>query len=94
MWFNLLTKVLREFGYEHCPTDRCVMRKVKRNKIILLLIYVDDILAIVDNKEKLDLNELLIGMFGTAQYEVGDELSYLGMQVSVGEHSATINMSS
>jgi Reverse transcriptase (RNA-dependent DNA polymerase) len=51
MWFNLLTKVLREFGYEHCPTDRCVMRKVKRNKIFFLLIYVDDILAIVDNKE-------------------------------------------
>jgi hypothetical protein len=58
------------------------------------LIYVDDILAIVDNKEKLDLNELLIGMFGTVQYEVGDELSCLGMQVSVGEHSATIDMSS
>jgi hypothetical protein len=39
------------------------------------------------------LNELLIGMFGTVQYEVGDELS-LGMQVSVGEHSATISMTS
>jgi hypothetical protein len=32
-------------------------------------------------------------MFGTVQYEVGDELS-LGMQVSVGEHSATISMTS
>ncbi len=33
-------------------------------------------------------------MFGTVQYEVGDELLYLEMQVSVGEHSATIAMNS
>jgi hypothetical protein len=26
MWFDLLTKVLREFGYGHCPTDKCVIK--------------------------------------------------------------------
>jgi hypothetical protein len=94
MWFNLLTQVLREFGYEHCPTDKCVMRKVKGDRILLLLIYVDDILAIIDDREKVDLKELLVGMFGTVQYEVNNELSYLGMQVKVEEDSATIDMSS
>jgi hypothetical protein len=38
MWFNLLTKGLRKFGYEHCPTDQCAMRKVKVEWIFLLLI--------------------------------------------------------
>jgi hypothetical protein len=48
LYFDLLTKVLRGFGYEHCPTDKCVMRKVRRDKLLLLLIYVDDFLAFVD----------------------------------------------
>ena len=92
MWFKLLTKVLREFGYEHSPTDQCVMRKVKGKRIFLLLIYVDDILAIVDDKERMDLKEHLVGMFGTVQYEANDELSYLGMQVKVEKGTATIDV--
>jgi Reverse transcriptase (RNA-dependent DNA polymerase) len=40
MWLKLLTKVLREFGYEHSPTDQCAMRKVKGERMFLLLIYV------------------------------------------------------
>jgi hypothetical protein len=66
---------LKEFGYENFPTYQCVMRKVKQSKIILLLIYVDDILAIVDDMEKIDLYELLVNIFGLIQYEVKDELS-------------------
>ena len=77
MWFNLLTRDLREFGHEHCTTDKCAMRKVKRDMRFLLLIYVGDILAIVDGKEKLGLKEPLIDMLGTVQYEVNNELSYL-----------------
>jgi hypothetical protein len=64
-WFKLLTKGFRKCGYEHCPTDQCVMRKVKRESIFLFLVYVDDILVIVDDKERMDLKEHLVGMFGT-----------------------------
>jgi hypothetical protein len=60
MWFKLLTKGLREFGYEHSPTDQCVIRKVKGERIFLLLKYVDDILAIVDDKERMDLRNILL----------------------------------
>jgi hypothetical protein len=32
----LLTKDLREFGYQHWPIDKCVMRKVKGDSILSL----------------------------------------------------------
>jgi hypothetical protein len=70
------------------------MRKMKGERIFLLLIYMDDILAIVDDIEKMDLKEHLVGMFGTVQYEVNDEVSYLGMEVKVEKGTATIDMSS
>jgi hypothetical protein len=61
------------------------MRKDRRNKIFLLLIYVDD-------RERIDLYELLMNRFGTVQYDVNNELSYLGMHIKVGAKSATIDM--
>jgi len=33
LWFDKLTKFLRTQGYEHAPTDPCVMRKVVDDKI-------------------------------------------------------------
>jgi hypothetical protein len=65
-----------------------------RRKDFLLLIYVDDILAIDDDKERMDLKGHLVGMFGTVQYEANDDLSYLGVQVKVEKGTATIDMSS
>ena len=43
LWFEKLTKVLREEGYQHSPTDPCVMRCVLGDIVYLLLIYVDAI---------------------------------------------------
>jgi hypothetical protein len=43
----------------------------------------DDILAIADDKDRMDLKVHLVGIFGTVQYDSNDEVSYLGMQVKV-----------
>ena len=51
LWFDKLTKFLRTQGYEHSPTDPCVMRKVVADKIFLLVIYVDDILILAEEEE-------------------------------------------
>jgi hypothetical protein len=51
LWFEKLTKVLRCEGYEHSPTDPCVMRRIVGDKIFLLLIYVDDIVILADETE-------------------------------------------
>ncbi len=41
LWFKKLTKVLRHEGYEHSPTNPCIMRRIVGNKIFLLFIYID-----------------------------------------------------
>jgi hypothetical protein len=92
MWLNILTKVLREFGYENCFNNSVVMIKFRGDKLLLLLIYFDDILAVVDEQENIKLKELLIGKLGSVQYEVNNYLSYLGMQIRVGIESTTIDM--
>ncbi len=51
LWFEKLTKFLRSQGYEHSPTDPCVMRKVVERDVWLLLIYVDDILILTDDEK-------------------------------------------
>ena len=51
MWYNKLTRFLRELGYEHSPTDPCIMRKIVDDTVLLLVIYVDDILILAPEDE-------------------------------------------
>jgi hypothetical protein len=53
-----------------CETDKCVFRKIVSGKIFVLLVYVDDILALVDRKEAEILRARLVERFGTVQFEV------------------------
>jgi hypothetical protein len=81
LWYALIRSFLEELGYECSPTDRCVFRKQVGERIFVLLLYVDDILAQVDDKEAERLREHLMRRFGEVQFEVGSKLSYLGMQI-------------
>jgi hypothetical protein len=49
--FEKLTKVLREEGYQHSPTDPWVMRRIAGDVVYLLLIYVNDILLLAEWRE-------------------------------------------
>lgn len=51
LWFNNLVRFLKKQGYEQCPTDPCVMRKIKGQMIFLLLIYIDSILVLATHEE-------------------------------------------
>ncbi len=51
--------------------------------IFLLLLHVDDILAIVDKEEAARIEAALKKRFGEVQFEEGDELSYLGMKILI-----------
>jgi hypothetical protein len=62
------------------------------NRIFHLLLHVDDILGVVDTEEANRLEATLEKRFGDVQFEKGEDLSYLGMQVSIRD-SGTIDMS-
>jgi hypothetical protein len=93
LWYVLIKGFVEELGYDCSPTDRCVFRKRVGERIFVLLLYVDDILAQVDDKEAVRLREHLMRRFGEVQFEVGSKLSYLGMQIDIGDEGTMIDMS-
>ena len=92
LWFNNLVRFLKSEGYEQSPTDPCVMRKIKGQKIFLLLIYVDDILVIATREEMERLRARFIAKFQWITMEVGATHSYLGMQIKLFDGYTTIDM--
>jgi len=93
LWYALIKSFLVELGYECSETDRCVFRKRVGNRIYLLLLYVNDISAQVDKQEAERLRVHLRNRFGEVQFEVGEKLSYLGMQINVKDEGTTVDMS-
>ena len=74
-------------------TTHCVLHKVVREKVYLLLVYVDDILIIAENDEIEHLKKAFTDEFQWITFETGDLLSYLGMQISVRNGKVTVDMS-
>ncbi len=93
LWYALIRKLLEDFGYTVSETDRCVFRKEKNGRIFILLLYVDDILAVVDEQEAKELKAMLVKRFGMVQFAVGNNLSYLGMQISIRNSGTIVSMS-
>jgi len=50
-WYEKLSSFLKSLGYERCPVEPCVMRRIENGVVYTLLIYVDDILVIGNDKE-------------------------------------------
>jgi hypothetical protein len=69
-----------------------VFRLIVGDRIFILLLYVDDILALVDADEAKRLKEHLERKFGTVQFEISKKLSYLGMQLDIKEDGAVVDM--
>jgi hypothetical protein len=92
LWYALIRKLLEDFGYAVSKTDPCVFRNYRDGRLFLLLLYVDDILAVVDEKEAAELKRVLEDRFGAVQYEQGNKMSYLGMDINIEDAGTTIGM--
>jgi hypothetical protein len=92
LWFNKLTRVLRREGYEPSPTDPCVLQRIVGEKVYLLLVYVDDILILADDEEINRIEIFFLEEFTWITMERNNQLSYLGMLVSLRGNTATIDM--
>jgi len=92
LWYLEIRKFLEGLGYVGSETDRCVFRKRMGEKIFILLLYVDDILALVDKEEAERLKAKLQRQFGELVYEVGKKLSYLGMEIEVTQEGTRLDM--
>jgi hypothetical protein len=92
LWYALIRRAIEGMNYTVCETDKCVFMKQVGERVYLLLLYVVNILAVVDAEEAARLKAKLEELFGTIQFEEGNKLSYLGMDVSIETSGMTIDM--
>jgi hypothetical protein len=92
LWYKFLKGILEKMGYQMSQMDKCVFRKKVGDRIFILLVYVDDILALVDRDEAEKIRKTLGRQFGKIHFEIGKKLSYLGMEISITESGVTVDM--
>lgn len=93
LWYALIRCFLEDLNYTISLTDPCVLLRQVGEKIFILLLYIDDILGIVDDKEAKKLKAYLVARFGTVQFEEGGRLWYLGMEVNITDAETSADMS-
>ncbi len=93
LWYSMIRAELEKLGYSVGPTDPCVFVKQVGDRIYILLLYVDDILAIVDKEEAEKIQAHLVAKFVSVQFEEGGRLSYLGMEIDVTVAGTSVDMS-
>jgi hypothetical protein len=94
LWYALIRGEFEQMGYVVSETDKCVfIKQVGEEKRFTLLLHVDDILALVDQEESDHLLGRLKRRFGEVQFEIGEDMSYLGMNISIRDEGTTIDMS-
>jgi hypothetical protein len=93
LWYALIRYEIKKMGYQVSETDPCVFVKQVGEMNFTLLLHVDDILALVDAEEVKKLEQSLRRRFGEVQFEVGEELSYLGMKINIKDEGTTVDMS-
>ena len=89
-WFDTITPILKEHGFEAIDTDCCVFRHPAKGALIIL--YVDDMLiaapttAIIEETRTILANEFELKELGPVQ-------SFLGLQVTRDRENRTIYLS-
>jgi hypothetical protein len=68
------------------------MRKVVSMRIYLLLIYVDDLLLLMDLQEAKRLEAILTNEFQWITMSIGLDQSYLGMHIVLEKHQVVVDM--
>jgi hypothetical protein len=75
-------------NYLVSETDNCVFLKQVGERLFILLLHVDDIV-----EEAKRLKAILQQRFGEVQFEIGENLSYLGMKIAIKDEGTVVDMS-
>ncbi len=88
LWFHLLSKTLKNIGFQQCKNDPCIYKY----KSTIIGIYVDDIICIYLDEEQIEyLRCELEKMFGTMKYHHGSKLHYRGLNIVKVDNGLLIN---
>lgn len=94
MWYDLLTSVLSDMGFEKTDIDPCVMVMHRDGRKLIVVIYVDDLLVVTEHTK--DASFVLNGLmkrFKKVKCVSGNtSFDYLGMRVEMEDGAATLTM--
>jgi hypothetical protein len=68
------------------------MRKIVCQRIFIILIYVDNLLLLMDHREAKRMEMVLTREFKWIVMSIGSVQSYLGMQITLEEKQVTVDM--
>jgi hypothetical protein len=90
-WFGKFSKVIQQFGMIRCEADHSVFfRRSSLNKVIYLVVYVDDIVITGDDQEGIkDLKKHLFNNFHTK--DLGRLRYFLGIEVAQSKDGIAIS---
>lgn len=92
MWNESFNNFMRRIGFGRCASDRCLYTKNENGIYTYIILYVDDLLIIGQNMEKIsEIKKSLSKQFEMT--DIGKVDTFLGMCIQQDVSSATINMS-
>jgi hypothetical protein len=92
LWYEKLRSFLLRQGYVCSEVDPCLFRKVDGDSVYLLVVYVDDILAVAKLSELERLREAFTEEFKWVTMVIDHKQSYLGMLIKVERGVVTVDM--
>jgi hypothetical protein len=94
LWYLKLSEFLRGIVYESLEVKPCIFRKVDREMVYLLVLYVDDVLIIALEKEVEHVHKLCVNEFQWVTMETSKNHSYLGILLEFLHGAVCIDMHS
>ena len=80
-WFGQFTRAVRQHGYQKTHADHTLFYKRQATGITILIVYVDDIILIGDNREEIHkiIRKLAVEF---EMKDLGNLIFFLGMEVA------------
>jgi hypothetical protein len=93
LWYDELSTFLKQQGFVPNGIDPCVMNKDFGDRMVTIILYVDDILIMTEDKDDIQwMIKLLKDKWEEVTVEQGDQLTYLGMGVNIREDHISLSM--
>jgi hypothetical protein len=93
LWYDHLTKTIKDLGFKENPYDPCVLNKIENGKQITVVIYVDDLLITCEDSDVQNkFIEELKNVFKEVKVSEKNVLQYLGFEITHTGDSIEISM--
>ena len=80
-WNLRFDEVIRDYGYVKNPEEPCVYKKVSGSSIVFLVLYVDDILLIGNDRSSLESTKAWLGI-NFSMKDLGEAAYILGIKIT------------